>query len=130
VATLATRLKAFDDRAKAREKWLGLMNETEGKSDQHVWYLLAAQEAAVLSPVKPVDAVGERIKLINAYLEETRKKGGEAPTADVPKVRFRDCRNRYRDVIELYGDESDDKIRDAVASAKAALEKLAQAGKD
>ena len=50
--------------------------------------------------------------------------------ADVPKVRYRECRNRCRDVIELYSDESDDKIRDAVAAAKAMLEKLPKQGGD
>src|SRR5262249_50921811 len=113
LATLAYRLDVFGDKPKAREKWLALFRGTEGKTDKVAWYILAAQQSA-LAVTKSDDPAAERVKRIGDYLEETRKQAEAAPRSDRERAIYRDCRNRCRDVIELYGDEADGRIKDQV----------------
>ena len=124
LVTLAYRLEMFDDKLKAREKWQDVIKETEGKSDQVVWYLLASQQAGLPTAAKIDDPMADRVKKVTAYLNKTAILEEEAPKSDLRLVKFRECRNRCRDLIELYSDESDIRIRDVVAGAKALLEKL------
>jgi serine/threonine-protein kinase len=127
LATLAYRLDAFGDKPKAHDRWQTLAHETEGKTDKVAWYILATQQAAV--PVtRADDPSADRVKRIGDYLGETRKQAEAAPRSDREKAILRDCRNRCRDVIELYSDETDGRIKDLVTAAKAMLDSLPKSG--
>jgi hypothetical protein len=128
LATLAYRLDAFGDKAKARDKWQALAHDTEGKPDKVAWYIMATQQAAV--PVTKPDDPADRVKRIGDDLDEARKQAEAAPKSDREKAILRDCRNRCRDVIDLYSDETDSRIKDHVAAAKAMLDSLSKAGGD
>jgi hypothetical protein len=127
LATSAYRLDAFGDKPKSHDRWQSLARETEGKTDKVSWYVLATQQAAV--PVtRADDPSADRVKRIGDYLDETRKLAGAAPRSDLEKAILRDCRNRCRDVIELYSDETDGRIKDLVTAAKAMQDSLTKAG--
>ena len=48
-AVRAIRLEKFGDRPKAKAVWESLAAQTEKEPDQHVWYLIAAQQAAQIT---------------------------------------------------------------------------------
>jgi serine/threonine-protein kinase len=127
LATSAYRLDAFGDKPKAHDQWQSLSRGTETKTDKVSWYILATQQAAV--PVtRADDPAADRIKRIGDYLDETRKQVEAAKGSDLEKAILRDCRNRCRDVIELYSDETDGRIKDLVTAAKAMLDSLPKSG--
>jgi serine/threonine-protein kinase len=127
LATLAYRLDAFGDKPKAHDRWQSLAGETERKTDKVSWYVLATQQAAV--PVtRADDPSADRVRRIGEYLDETRKLAEAAPRSNREKAILRDCRNRCRDVIELYSDETDGRIKDLVTAAKAMQDSLPKAG--
>src|SRR5262249_15449432 len=105
-ATLAYRLDAFGDKAKAHDKWQVLAHDTERKPDKVAWYVMATQQAAIPF-TRPDDPAADRVKRIGDYLDEARKQAEAAPRSDREKAILRDCRNRCRDVIDLYSDETD-----------------------
>ncbi|HEY2784707.1 MAG TPA: serine/threonine-protein kinase [Fimbriiglobus sp.] len=128
LATLAYRYEAFGDKLKAREKWLAVLKETDGLSSELTWNLLAAQQVGQLAAVKIPDPVADRVRKVSAYVAETQSMANSAAKAEFKNVQYRTCRNRCRDVIELYSDESNEAIRAAVQSAKALLESLPKPG--
>ena len=85
----------------------------------------ANQQAALLAPGKDEPAA-ERLKRIVAYITDTENRSFAKPD-EVEKVILRKSRNRYRDVIELYSDESDPMILDYVKRANDLLKKLTMA---
>jgi len=129
LATLAYRLDIFGDKAKARDKWQALARDTEGKPDKVAWFILAAQQAAVPFS-RPEEAAADRVKRIGEYLDEAKKQADAARGSDREKAILRDCRNRCRDVIDLYSDETDGRIKEHVAAAKAMLDSLSKVGGD
>jgi eukaryotic-like serine/threonine-protein kinase len=119
----ALLLEAFEDKAKARSKWLELQNKFEKEPDFLKWYLLGVQRAQKLSSVKGTDEEQQqaRLRMIEDKLEEVTKALEMLPTEGAARRRLRHI---CRDIIELYEDEKAEAVKKQVSRAKELLETL------
>ncbi len=124
LAVQGLRLEAFGDKAKARTKWDQLLSQTEKDADERVWYLVAAQQAAQSVLPKEGDPKAGRLKLLETRIGQLESNWKTVQADPEARLARRDIRNACRDVIDLYGDETDDAIKAVVARAKTLLESV------
>jgi serine/threonine-protein kinase len=116
-----TPLPAMKDDAKAVKTWNDLAELTKDKPAERAWHLLAVRERKNYSDVKPETILPQRRAMLEKQLQ-TINAAWKAAKDDVNgQVARRDCRNRVRDLVELYTDESDATIQGIVKAAKALL---------
>jgi hypothetical protein len=116
VAIRALRLRAFGDQDRALRVSDTLITMVEKDSEQHVWFLLGCQMRSGLarSTDDPVEA---RIKRLEKWLASVEKEAAGLRTETELGAERREVRNKCRDVIELYDDDSDPQVQGAVKRA-------------
>ena len=121
-------LPQVHDPVKARKTWVALADLTRDKAEQRVWYLLAVRERDKREDRKGEAVADERVTMLGQLLatagEEWKRVGGGMDLG----AEQRDCRNRCRDVIELYGDETDERVKKLVKDAEARLDTMKPPG--
>lgn len=117
VATRARRLEQLGDTEKAGQTWDTLIGLPEGDADQGSWLLLASEHRSKIKdgPFKRGEFLDKPIRAVESKLTELQKK------ADATALDWKTLRSDCRDLIELYGDETDEAILDAVGRAKKVL---------
>lgn len=123
LAVKALRLEAVNDKPKARMTWDSLVAQTEGKVDQHEWFLLASQRRRLIPPMKEDEALSQRLVLLSSKLDAARQAAVQRDDA----VQMRLARNHCREILDLYDGEADDRIRQYVKEARALLDSLPRA---
>ena len=123
VAARAVRLEQFPDKPKARSAWLRLASETKKDPDRWTWFLLATQQAALIGVSKSDEDIRTvREKTLTEDIEKLEAEAKATAADDTAKARRRDVRNRCRDIISLYDDETSAGIKAAVARAQKLLD--------
>ncbi len=115
LAIRALRLKAFGDQDKARGVCEALINLTERDPDKRVWYLIGYQIKGSLTRAATDTLRSQRI---GEWLNETKKRADAVKGDPDRGAERRDVRNRCRDVIELYDDDTDKGVQDEVKRAE------------
>lgn len=111
------RVKHILDLPKARRIYSDLVKLTDKKPDLRLWYLLGIRERGMNYDPKADDGQA-RLDLLNAQLKSIRAEWDLIrELSDAPAER-RDCRNRLREVIDCYADESDEAIKKLVENAR------------
>jgi serine/threonine-protein kinase len=116
IAIRARRLEQFGDPEKAARTWDTLLGLPDTDSDNSVWLLLAGDHKAKLK-----DAKTKREDLLNKVAEMERHLAELNKKSDATPLDWRYLRADCRDVIELYEEETDKAIADAVARVKKLL---------
>lgn len=109
------------DKAKVRKTWAMLADLTKDKSEHHVWYMLAVRERDGLKDIATEEAVAARKKIFADQLAGLKIEWQRVVGDSEARAEKRDCRNRCRDLIELYDDETDDQIKKEVDAVKLLL---------
>jgi hypothetical protein len=115
LAIRAIRLKAFGDPDKAARDCEKLMGMTERESDKRAWFLLASY---VKGPTKPGDAVQARLDNLARRLAPIRKEAEALAKEPERAADRRDVRNKCREIVELYEDETEPGVKQAVKDAQ------------
>jgi serine/threonine-protein kinase len=120
IALRALRLERHQDKAKASGVWADLATATSADPDKHRWHLLATAKKAATTPEKgkEEEAKANRPKLVGKLAADTAAEWEAVKSDPKARVKWRDVRNRCRDLIDLYSDETDETIKTAVAQAK------------
>jgi hypothetical protein len=116
-----TPLPFLKDDAKTAKTWGDLAEMTREKPALRSWYLLATRERKNYSEPKPETVLPERRRIVTEQLNRVQAQWTKAKDAKDSEVLQRDCRNRARDLVELYADESDAAVKSVVDAAKALL---------
>jgi len=112
------------DDAKIAKTWSDLAELTREKPAQRSWYLLATREGKNFGEIKPQDALAVRRTAVPAQVERIRAEWVRVVSDPNLEVARRDCRNRARDLVELFSDETDGTIRTALENAKKLLDEM------
>ncbi len=122
VVSFGKPLPVFKDNAMLAKTWHNLADQTRGKTGDRAWYLLATREGKPLAELKPdATPLGTRLMEQLAKIQARWKEVAADPNADVGR---RDCRNRTRDIVELFGDDSDPAVKAVVENAKKLLAEI------
>jgi serine/threonine-protein kinase len=114
LALRAFRLEEFGDREKAGPVWDALAALTEKDADKRDWFLLACQQRAP-SPKSSDATARQRAERIEVHLKDAAEAAGRALTDPLQATR---ARILFRDVIDLYDDEPDPKLKGYVEQAR------------
>jgi serine/threonine-protein kinase len=121
-------LPTFRDEVKARKVWSAVAELAKPKPELRLWLFLGVRERDKRPDKKGDALIEDRAKGIEAVLTavdaEWKRVGGNLEST----AEQRDCRNRCRDVVELYGDETDDRVKKLVDRAKKLLDAMKPAG--
>ncbi len=125
LAQRGLRLEDMKDNTKAKAVWNELAKLTEKEPDQHVWYLVATSKAAVLgATVKDSERTAASRGRLGEVMAELEMAGAAVKDDPEARVRRREIRNRCRDIIALYADESDPAIQGIVRKTRTLLEAI------
>ncbi|CAN5315765.1 hypothetical protein BH11PLA2_BH11PLA2_00060 [soil metagenome] len=114
------------DDSKTAKVWADLIELAKEKADKRSWFLLATRERKNYSDVKPETVLPNRRQALTNQLQLIQTEWQmvkDDPNQDAAR---RDCRNRCRDIIELFSDESDAAIQASVSDAKKMLTVMAK----
>jgi hypothetical protein len=75
------------------------------------------------SEVKAEPALAERVQMLQSVLAAVQQEWSRIAGQEL-LAEERECRNRCRDVIELYADEADTPVKKLVEQAEALLKKM------
>ncbi|MEO2091349.1 MAG: serine/threonine-protein kinase, partial [Gemmataceae bacterium] len=122
-AVKAVRLEKMPDPAKASQVWADLAAASSADPEQRRWHLLALGRKAATAPEKGKEAEVKENRLTVVRKSADASAAKWAAVKDDPKqlVEWRDVRNTFRDLIDLYADESDEAIKTAVDAARQRL---------
>jgi len=124
-ALKAHRLERVQDLPKAKRAWQRVAEEAEKRSDWHSWELIAREKVALAKdPVTPAEEQRKRQEQLTKLLREAETLAGTIQTSPTPAVVLREVRNRCRDLVTLYSDETEEPIPSVVKGAKQLLESL------
>ena len=117
VAIRARRLEQIEDPDKAARTWEPLSALSDKEPDHGVWVLLAGEHRSKLkeTSVKRAELLDNKMKAAEGKLAELQK------STTATALDWKDLRISCRDLIELYDDETDKPLKDAVARAKKIL---------
>jgi serine/threonine-protein kinase len=121
MAAQAIRYETVKDYPKAKEKWQAVAKAAETKPDWLPLFFLANQQAVLAGDVKIADPLSYRVTTVQTFLTETQALQEKAKE---DKVAARDLRNRCRDLIDLYTDETNPSFKTIVATAKVLLQQF------
>ena len=121
----ALRLDKIGDKPKAKAVWDALTSQTEKELDQHVWYLIAAQQAAQIAadPAKD-DPKAVRLTRLTELIDRLEKEAEPVRGDPEARVARRAIRVECRDVVQLYDDDPTEPVKAIVARAKKLTESL------
>lgn len=111
-------LPHIQDPAKARKTWASLAEMTRDKPEMLQWHLLAARERDQRPDTKTEEAVKARVEKAEPILAAVTAEWQRVGQSLDLTAEQRDCRNRCRDLFELYDDESDEKMKAIVTQAR------------
>lgn len=117
LAIRALRLRQFGDHDRAASACERLMSITEKDPDKRVWFLVGTQIKSGLRKATN-DPLGSRIQRIDKWLDETEKQANALKNEPERGAERREVRNRCRDVTELYDDDTEPAVQDAVKRAE------------
>ncbi|MBL8866096.1 MAG: serine/threonine protein kinase [Planctomycetia bacterium] len=117
------RLKHIEDLPKARRLFAEIVKLTEKKADQRGWFLLAIRERGAKFDPKTDDGKA-RIELVRKQLDAIRVEWDRVKESSDAGAEKRDIRNRLRELIDGYGDESDAAIKKSLDESKALLSEV------
>lgn len=117
------RVKHVVDLPKARRTFADIAKMTEKKPDQRGWFLLAIRERGANFDPKADDGKA-RAELVNKQLDAIRAEWLRVKDLSDANAEKRDCRNRCREVIECYSDETDDTIKKPVDETRKLLSEI------
>jgi eukaryotic-like serine/threonine-protein kinase len=117
LAVRARRLEQIGDPEKANRTWETLQGLPDKEPDSTAWLLLASEHRSKLkeSSVQRTEMLARFIQAANAKLVQLQKK------KDATALEWKEVRMSCRDLIELYDDETEKPIQEAVTSAKRIL---------
>lgn len=120
LAIRGLRLEMFGDKEKAGRVWNQLAESTEKEPERHDWYLLATQQRAKSSVGKtPDDATAFRITLLDSHAAEASRIAKSVTAGDPDENKKRaTVRVMCRDMIDLYGEETNTAIARLVKQAR------------
>ena len=127
LAVRALRLERFKDTEKAGLVWDAIMKQPEKDTEQHVWFLLASKYRAGLPKEAVEGGAARRLQLVRAQLTAIESKY-LAVKASPERSEWIALRAMCRELTELYDDETDKPVADAVARAKQVLAEAMKAG--
>lgn len=116
LAIRALRLKAFGDHDRATRECDRLVALTEKDPDKRTWYLLANQIKNSLNK-SGTDPVTARLQRIGTWLDTTEKMAATVKNDPDKAAEQREVRNRCREVVELYDDDNEEGVKEAVKRA-------------
>jgi len=117
LAIRALRLRQFGDHDRAARVCEKLINLTEKDPDKRVWFLVGTQIKSTLN--KSInDPVGARLQRLDKWLDETEKQAQALKNEPERGAERREVRNRCRDVTELYDDDTEKGVQDALKRAE------------
>jgi serine/threonine-protein kinase len=120
MAVRAQRLEDLGDKAKATAAWRALAEETEREPAAHPWRLMALDKVARLNTgMTPENAEAVRAALIEKQVAQAEAINASAKEGDPDfNKKHKDVRVICREIVDLYGDETADKIKDLVEKAR------------
>jgi serine/threonine-protein kinase len=127
VAIKALRLEQFaegSDKEKAGKTWDTVITLTEKEPDQRVVYLLACKHKADVPKEAGDNSTGKRQALIKKQIAETEPRAKELKNDPDKKLDRAQVRILCRELAELYDDETDKQISDAVKRAREIIAEL------
>jgi serine/threonine-protein kinase len=116
LALRARRLARLGDGDRAARVCEAITTLVDRDPDKHVWYLVGAQIRGTL-PKSSGDPVRERLLLLDNWLKPLEKQAAELKTDRERGADRREVRNKCRDVIELYDDDDNPEVQQAVKYA-------------
>ncbi|MDY3562825.1 serine/threonine protein kinase [Gemmata sp. JC673] len=126
LALRALRLQRIPDPEKAARTTDALVAMTEKDAEVRVWYLIGCK-LRLGRPAPPPDPVKVRVDNINAWLDVTertvRQIASDPDSAD-RAVHERVVRTRCREITELYDDDTQQPVKDAVQRATQVAESI------
>jgi eukaryotic-like serine/threonine-protein kinase len=117
------RLKHVVDLPKARRLYAEVVKLAEKKADLRGWFLLAIRERGANFDPKADDGKA-RVELVRKHLDAVLAEWDRIKDQSDIGAEKRDCRNRLRELIACYGDESDDTIKKSVDDARKLLTEI------
>jgi serine/threonine-protein kinase len=125
LALRGVRLETMGDPIKAHKVWEKLVSKTAGDSDKFSPHLLAAERRAETAKekekIKEAEAVAKRKTLVKGLADDMQKKWDLVKIDPLDLKGWRDVRIACRNIVDLYADESDQEILEAVAAARKVL---------
>lgn len=123
IAAMAMRYYQFGDFSRARTMWEQLRTDTEKDPDNRDWYLLSTKELNRLSDKEYAmeNAGAQRIKLITAAMNQADVDAKRLADNTEARTERRQARNTCQEIMSLYGDETEQAIKELVSRAKLAL---------
>lgn len=121
VAMRAVRLERFGgsgDWEKAGREWEKLASLTEKEPEQRIWYLLACERKEQAAKKTGDNALATRLTLIRNLLGPAEAQAKDLRNDPEKKADRAAVRIQCRDLAELYDDESDKQIGEAVSRAR------------
>ena len=117
LAIRARRLEQIGDPEKAARTWYALLSLLDKDSDHGSWQLLAGEHRAKLKDqsVKRQELLDRLVLAAEGKLSEIQKNTSATP------LQWKELRAECRDLTELYGDETDKAIQEALNRAKKVL---------
>lgn len=122
----AATIPFLKDDAKTAKAWSDLADAANAKPEKRAWFILGARERKFFAEVKPDAALARRKAEMPAQLERIRKEWTRVANDANLGANQRDCRNRARDLVELFADETDADLKTTVDDAKKLLAEMAK----
>jgi hypothetical protein len=116
LAIKALRLRTFGDHDRAARVCDTLISLTEKDPDKRTWVLLGNQIKSSLTR-SGVDPVTARLQRLGKWLDETEKQASAVKNDPDRAADQREVRNRCRDVVELYEDDTEEGVKAGVERA-------------
>jgi serine/threonine-protein kinase len=117
------KVKHVSDIPKARRVYADLAKMTEKKADQRAWFLLAVRERGPNFDPKADDGKA-RLENVQKQAEAIKAEWERLKELSDVRAEKSDCRNRARELVECYSDESDEALKKVVDETKKLLETM------
>lgn len=114
------KVKHIADLPKAKKIYAEIAKQTEKKADQRGWFLLAIRERGANYDPK-ADDIKVRIELVRKQLDAIKAEWSRIKDSTEANAEKREVRNRVKEVIDCYSDESDEALKSLVGEAKTLL---------
>ena len=124
VARRAVRFTRMGDKPATHEKWKSLIGLTKEDPDNRVWYILAVEQAHQTEPAENAPDPDEaRIKLLQDKIIQLKAAWKVVQQDRLNRgAEQRNIWNVSRDIVTLYEDSSEKKVKQIVDQARALVE--------
>jgi serine/threonine protein kinase len=117
------RVKHVVDLPKARRLYAEIVKMTEKKAEHRGWFLLAIRERGPNFDPKADDGKARR-ELVAKQVDAIRAEWDRIKELSDVGAEKRDCRNRLRELIDGYADESDEELKRRVDESRKLLAEI------